>query len=1472
MSSCASSGRFGLVPSESADLRDPEPAPASDARPVRAVSSAGEPWLGPDHYTEELHELFRGRAQESQMLRRLIKREQLSVLFGASGLGKTSLILAGLFPLLRQEHFLPVYVRLKHVESAPPLGEQVLRALEAAAQEAEIEAPVLEERDLLWQFFHRRDARYWSRDHRVVTPVIVLDQFEEIFTRGQQNAACTERSKSFLLELADVIEDRLPKVLETELERTGKDAVSAGYRLERPVLKVLLSLREDFLAPLEQLRETMPSLIRNRMRLTPFSVEQATQAVSEPAKMYGLLTEGVTDGIVRYISGAREDNRARLPSSAAAIVPAPRGVSTSAPTAPAPDDTREIDPALLSIFCYELNRRRIEAKRNKLSPELLAGHQEEILSGFYARAFEGLPSFVRTFVEDRLVTLTGYRDSRPIDEIRNVSGLTKDHLDVLVKRRLIHYEEARRQEPQRVELKHDVFLRVARQSRQQRLDLIERTKQRNRALRRFVWVIVGLGVVLVVLGAGFWYFALVREHVAHFANVSSVRGEPLGIGRLSGASVSSRPWSLRIVRRGYFGRVLRMEAIDGRGQLTTRHEIGNYLAHARDRLITERLKEVAWRYIYDDRQALVSTTAYDRDGKPAWTFVYASSEVDPATGDAVRVGHFVGRRGFPEVQMQHFVQLRFDVKTGFNTEIRYLDGAQRPVIGRDGAYGVRMGYDARGSLLSETSLSAEGNPMSGKNGSAIREYVRDSLGNITSTDYRDAKHEPTHVAAGYFRLQQEWDQHGNLVAVDYRDAAGQPRPSRDGYHREEYTLSSEGLNVRAVFLDRERRPTHDRNGCFGYRRRYDETFATIESVCLDAQQAPLVGKDGYATAKSIYDAWGAQMEESYFDRDGAPVSVSGSHRLTIGRDEQGRVVELKHHSPSGARVLRSAPTDSDVPEHSRVTYEFRDDANQTIERYFAQDDQRVTAEVGYSGIERSYDEHGALIQVRFLDARDQPIRISSAEERERLGFVWGNVGTNFGYAGYRITRAGASQRFAYFDVDGTGERYFQMRNDFDEFGNIVLQKYETVDGQGAVDPDGSSGYRAEFDAWGNRTKHAYLGANDELHEDSDGVALFLHAYDDWGNSTKSETFDAKEKLTNDRFGVARTMREFDDWGRVLVEHQFDADGEPTECARWVWSYTEDGSDSISQRECFAADSQPALGRDAESRYARRRTVEDSQGRLKSAAFYDTEGWPRPQGDGCPGHQYTYDGLGNITDWACAVGNDRFTMSAAFGLSPVRHEVHRVTRTFAGRRLLSEASYDELGNLTPGAAGIAKMVYEYAQPSSLSLSQFDPNDALLSTTERVFNGRNQLLQERRLDAKGEPIVSDGAAPRLEFEYDAVGYRRLTRAFDHADRLLYEIRSTFIHGREVTTLECQPFERKGQAQARRADARRPTPALRRCKRTDYDVFGNPLSSQEFIETPGNDTELVRPSNASLVPEQAGDGLIVPSHSRRDSPGLP
>src|SRR3954469_6548150 len=88
------------------------------------------PWPGLISFTEADHSFFFGREREVAELARMIRQETATVFFGKSGLGKSSILRAGVSPLLRDSEFVAIYIRLNHADGSPPLEHQVQARLE----------------------------------------------------------------------------------------------------------------------------------------------------------------------------------------------------------------------------------------------------------------------------------------------------------------------------------------------------------------------------------------------------------------------------------------------------------------------------------------------------------------------------------------------------------------------------------------------------------------------------------------------------------------------------------------------------------------------------------------------------------------------------------------------------------------------------------------------------------------------------------------------------------------------------------------------------------------------------------------------------------------------------------------------------------------------------------------------------------------------------------------------------------------------------------------------------------------------------------------------------------------------------------------------------------------------------------------------------------------------------------------------
>lgn len=478
---------------------------SSGAAPVATVD-AQNPWLGLVSFTEQTRGYFHGREEEAAELGRRVQRKLLTVLFGQSGLGKTSILQAGLVPRLRPEGFCPVYVRLDYDPHSPPPAEQIKRAVFRATEAAGTwtRSGTAVQGETLWEFLHHRDDVLRDSTGRTLTPLLIFDQFEEIFTLAQSDEAGRQRAQEFLTDLADLVENRPPTALEARIDRDETDA--ARFDFARADYRILISLREDYLAHLEGLKDRMPSVTQNRMRLARMTGAQALAAVRRPAPQ--LVSDAVAESIVRFVAGG----------SALSVA--------------------EVEPSLLSLICRELNNTRLAKGQAEISADLLAGSRETILSEFYERALADQPAGVRAFIEDEMLTDSGFRESVGEERVRKAfaaAGAPEGALAQLVDRRLLRAED--RLDQRRAEITHDVLCSVIAASRNVRRERetlaakereLAAQREREAATRRQLMrarMVAAVAIVLMLAAAGSAVFGWINYRRALTAEQAAVRAE-----------------------------------------------------------------------------------------------------------------------------------------------------------------------------------------------------------------------------------------------------------------------------------------------------------------------------------------------------------------------------------------------------------------------------------------------------------------------------------------------------------------------------------------------------------------------------------------------------------------------------------------------------------------------------------------------------------------------------------------------------------------------------------------------------------------------------------------------------------------------------------------------------------------------------------------------------------------------------------
>jgi WD40 repeat protein len=421
-----------------------------------ATVDPDHPWLGLHPFTEENQHYFFGRTAEIRDIFLRVRENPLTALYGQSGLGKTSLLRAGLIPKLRVERFRPVHLLLDFSSASPSLVDQVREALAKICVDPDSDTAAVLERwgslHSLWEIYTHEKLRPAELAAR--PPVLIFDQFEEVFTLGRNETGAPDTREGEVAELftqiADLVENRAPAAVQALFQNEPQRA--RDYEFGPTFARVVLALREDFLAQFEQWKSAMPSLMRNRMPLRLLSGPQALEAVVRPGRIDGrsLVSDQVGRAIVRFV--------------------AQRPVDT-------PLEEIEAVPPLISLVCERLNAARFEAKppQQEISDELVKSQGPDILQRFYDESFAAFPDAereaVREYIEDRMVTVGGHRN--PVAREDAVAELARrgvpapdSVLNALIARRLLTPEQ--RGGIQRLEITHDVLAPLVVRGRKER--------------------------------------------------------------------------------------------------------------------------------------------------------------------------------------------------------------------------------------------------------------------------------------------------------------------------------------------------------------------------------------------------------------------------------------------------------------------------------------------------------------------------------------------------------------------------------------------------------------------------------------------------------------------------------------------------------------------------------------------------------------------------------------------------------------------------------------------------------------------------------------------------------------------------------------------------------------------------------------------------------------------------------------------
>lgn len=459
-------------------------------RHSQKTSSAGRnPWAGLSSYSDpetiDNPLKFIGREEETVSVYSLIDNNLLVTLYGKSGIGKTSLLNAGVFPMLREHDYFPISLRLGLDKTGDNYSNIIIDAIESEIKKTFGDKSITtidiietendsDSDSYLWNYFARH--KFIDNSGKSIIPVIILDQFEEAIATKRDNCLTLLNQISYLNDKSNAIK--------------SYDVIEQDYSYEYN-FRFLISIREDDLYRLEDIisRNYLSSLKQCRYRLHNLTKDSARKVVLDNGGNY--IDETTKEKISERLIEASTNRK-----------------------------DGQISTNTLSLVCARLYDRVSQKANGKITlsdvNEYLA---TDPFDEYYTEAVSNLSEREKRYIEKELITSDGRRNMVGENEI---ASTIKSYQNLLNgKTKILHKIEATDKDDDKIELIHDQICPVVQKYKSMRLE------KKSRTIFALSLLIVG-ALCLWMLNK-----TIVNDIVTDFLIVSGIGKTPFIIGLIA---------------------------------------------------------------------------------------------------------------------------------------------------------------------------------------------------------------------------------------------------------------------------------------------------------------------------------------------------------------------------------------------------------------------------------------------------------------------------------------------------------------------------------------------------------------------------------------------------------------------------------------------------------------------------------------------------------------------------------------------------------------------------------------------------------------------------------------------------------------------------------------------------------------------------------------------------------------------------
>lgn len=887
------------------------------------------PYLGFRTYKESDSELFTGREEDIKNIYDYISKNSMTILYANSGIGKSSVINAGLCPLLRANNYFPIYIRCNDYSSADNFDGLIIDVLSSQTKLSRLWHNSVENplflgnpiddnnsqqhssndndvdftkattlfkvrsiyRDLpqssmfyyldeelskksLWWFLRTREIYFEVMPgvEAIYTPLLIFDQFEEFFDK----ASSFDVSGKFFSWYNNVVSQITPPdVQKAYNEISNKYPQGHKFILDFNLkCKSLFSLRKEYIGQMDywvyQNAETRnTAFLYNRYLLRPLQKTQAEQVINLSDKLQGKIED-----ILQYVGENEYDGYPAI---------------------------------LLSVICYEL----VEQQECDI---FIKEKSRNILLLAYKRAIRELclPEKVISIIESVLVDKETAKKNRiKKDELTDaidaeVGPDSEDVINKLIEHRLItkigNY----------IEIVHDKLAEIISERVIKRFQIKERKKLVSYNRQE----LLNSENILCIGGRGY------IDNYENFGGCDDERSSVFSAIMQTHASKEKKDLHKDLNKKE------RPITIKVNNSDSGNKNEGNSISISKSAYDTflfsnKNLSDLtALSQLLDDTNSnknhlCISFTDENCKSCPSLDGVYELEvsikqihvvhkniegnvvedkpmlvPVQVTFYDKNRLNKVVNRFGFCGIKLKYdetgneIERIYLDennhpttttkcysiIKRRYNDDglpicTRYFDKEDKPCIMWDGNHGYNSEFNDFGQEVTRTFIGINGDNVQLRNGIYGQRYDYENQWGLRKTFVTNLGNDnnPCPDIKGYCKIIYCYDSKGRNNKQIFCDEFNNPKNEECGYAICTYGYNDHDLIASIRYYDQNYVPVKSNEGIYGSILEYDEYERPIFVGFIDYLGNPMANNEGYSFIKRTFDSIGIEISSSFFD-------------------------------------------------------------------------------------------------------------------------------------------------------------------------------------------------------------------------------------------------------------------------------------------------------------------------------------------------------------------------------------------------------------------------------------------------------------------------------------------------------------------------------------------------------------------------------------------------------------------------------